>query len=79
MPRVYNGYMNRKELENLIKSFRPEFGNTNHTRALDLIQKIRNRDRIKQKLKVTRSELEELEGEIAREVENLKFLINQKS
>ena len=71
--------MNRKELENLIKSFKPEFGNVNHTRALDLIQKIKTRDKVKEKLKGIRSELEELNGEIAREVENLKFLINQKS
>jgi hypothetical protein len=66
----------KTDFEEIIKNFKPEFGNENHIRALTTIKQIRERKKlVEDKLKSVRAiennlkEIRMLEGQ-------LKFLIN---
>ena len=74
----HKNIMTNKERERLIKEFKPQFGNTNHTRALEIINKIKVRDAVKKKKGEIEQELFELDNDLELETKNLEFLIKSK-
>ncbi len=68
--------MTKVELKKLIKSFKPQVGNLNHIRALELIKKMDKKDQLFVKLKGVKDEILEVSEEIRFEAQHLEYLIN---
>lgn len=67
--------MNKREQRELIRNFKPQFGNVNHIHAIEIIDKIKKRDAVERRRDEAQDELEELDEELEREARNLKHLI----
>ncbi len=68
-----------KKIKELIKNFKPQFGNENHIRALNILDKMKQRDdllvkkgRVKKEIE---DEIEELDRELTLEERQLEFLM----
>lgn len=69
--------MKKETLKKLLSSFRPEFGNPNHIRALELIQKMNLREKLEKKKDGVDGELEEVSKDIEEQVGNLQWLMRK--
>lgn len=56
--------MNIKEFKLRIRNFKPQFGNLNHQRAIDLIEKMNKRDKKAEHVDELISEIEDMDTEI---------------
>lgn len=66
------------EFQNFIKGFKPEFGNMNHIRVLEMIDRINKKDKlVKEKLK-NQAAITRTLKEIANDEKQIIFLINAK-
>lgn len=64
-----------EEFENFIKTIKPEFGNENHLRAMEMIDKLRKKEKLlKEKLK-TANAIKKLLREIELDERNIMHLI----
>lgn len=66
-----------KEFEDFIKTFKPEFGNEKHIRALQAIERIRSKEKlVREKLQNAKA-IEKKLKEIERDERNILFLLKQ--
>lgn len=68
-----------KRITHLLKTFKPEFGNPNHIRALKILDLIRKKDDLIAKKredgKKVRVQLEEIKEELSNDERSLLFLL----
>lgn len=67
----------KTETENLIASFKPEFGNEQHIRAVELIGRIKKKDALAAKLKKDTAALKKVLKEIGEDEKRLHYLISK--
>lgn len=69
----------KKKIAELLKGFKPQFGNENHIKALELISRIKKVEALKRKrkefLEESAWEIAELKREVSQEEKNLEWLI----
>lgn len=70
--------MNKAVVKKLLTSFKPEFGNPNHIRALELISKLNLREKLEKKKDGVSDEIEEVSKEMEEGVTRLQWLMQNK-
>ena len=71
--------MNKREFLKKVKGFKPEFGNPNHLRVLELLDKFKKKEALAKNLLTKKQEVAELNEEIEYDLANVAFLMDKKN